>query len=730
MTSGAIWLAGCSCAAPQEPAASLATTPNDAVTESRPEPKQPEIESEIPLGPITKGSQREHPTGHAWVFEGTGAEPKKMHVGEAEARGYTVIDLGDGWVPYIFSFKTPGVEDSTENRYRERYLGLANDRTDSDGRGLEPHEHNYLELYGIPPSLSVVQREFERTRADLLPCLEEAGYDRSVFEGFGKVIAFTRSTQKHKKNRARAKWYRQELAKQMKKVDLDPESAEDLKAAADHPRTKSLHRRWRQYQGPVDVVAHAQKRLSCERLYATNEGRGNPDLGIFDAATHHALADFEKKHDIMGWGHFTADNLRVFAEDPIESAHNRLVRVVEERTISAAGIVEDGSAAAWRSKFTYKDEDGKEHRLRDLVTEHREAIVAALDIDTPQKSEAFLARISDLDASGLDGLLVAAKLPEKPPYYSEDMDFTAVIDRGDVFYEFPYDTEGNKKRQVRKRFPHLNLYVRYLDQRIPLIHWRTTIGSWRTELHEGQVHLKYKNSDVGKRVWKDIVAAPVWIPPEATPPKDILKRVYRDGRYQKVVNYDETGPGFRSAYGLVAAYHIKQYIGADGEVKGEKDNQIRTHGSVDYMSILRRYSHGCHRLYNMDAVRMFSFILRHREYTRLGEEKIGYRRRFEHEGETYRMALNSRGYKYELVRPIPIRVTEGRVRGNRKSPVEDYVRKPGVEYEPVPAMDEAMDGAVSTPGDPATDGALESYGPPAPTNPASNEGANSSQWPQ
>ena len=39
---------------------------------------------------------------------------------------------------------------------------------------------------------------------------------------------------------------------------------------------------------------------------------------------------------------------------------------------------------------------------------------------------------------------------------------------------------------------------------------------------DGNVYMKYKNSDIGPRVWKQIVATPVWIPPDGTPAKDLL----------------------------------------------------------------------------------------------------------------------------------------------------------------------------------------------------------------
>jgi len=41
---------------------------------------------------------------------------------------------------------------------------------------------------------------------------------------------------------------------------------------------------------------------------------------------------------------------------------------------------------------------------------------------------------------------------------------------------------------------------------------------------DGKTYFKYKNSDVGPRIWKEIVASPVWFPPEGTPTKDLLTR--------------------------------------------------------------------------------------------------------------------------------------------------------------------------------------------------------------
>jgi hypothetical protein len=124
---------------------------------------------------------------------------------------------------------------------------------------------------------------------------------------------------------------------------------------------------------------------------------------------------------------------------------------------------------------------------------------------------------------------------------------------------------------------------------------------------------------------------------------------------------------------------------------GGRDNQIRTHGSVDYTSIARRFSHGCHRLVNNRAVRLFDFVLLHQAFRRLGSMPLHLKRRFKVDDESYRYALETRGYYYELQKPLPVNVTEGRVMGQVKKPIVDYVRKAGVDYEDVAETDNAAD---------------------------------------
>jgi hypothetical protein len=276
-------------------------------------------------------------------------------------------------------------------------------------------------------------------------------------------------------------------------------------------------------------------------------------------------------------------------------------------------------------------------------------------------------------------LKVAARLPPLPEYYGPAMELSAEIDRGDVWYDFPFDAKGQRLPQPREHFPTFTLYVKWRGEKVPLIRWRTTVGGWRSELaSDGQEYYRFKGSDVGPRVWHHIVAAPVWIPPTSSPLASFVKEKRVNGIYQRVTNYDETGPGFLSAYGLAAAIHEEMRRGPDGPTFF--DNGIRTHGSFDYLSLRGRFSHGCHRLYNVQAMRLFSFVLAHRRMRVTGSVPLGFRRVFYSQGDVFEMRLPSRGFYYELDPPLPVNVLEGNVKGQLRKPIAGYVRKPGVQY--------------------------------------------------
>ncbi len=589
----------------------------------------------------------------------------------ARARGLTVVDLSDGWVPRVLADQ-PGPKGTIlENPYRTIYTGLASDRGDGDGQPLASGERNYLELYGVPPTLSVLRRRFlEDSRRTCA-----ADIDADTLLAVDEVPTWGASTEQKELTKRRLRATRLEAARLAAGVatlealaEKDPRTAKDVKEQLAFAAQRA-------------AFAEAEKRLVCEGLLDPAKHK----IGSYDTSMRTAMLSFQQKHAVMDQADIKRPTLEALARPPLDNDMRALGRVLTERAMHAAGFIEDGSINEGGSSksvigATYLGADGSRHPVPDLATASREAVLAALGIATPADAVAFFRRHTRADFGWLK---LAVRLPAPPEYYAPHMDLYAEIDRGDVWYDFPFTAAGARIPQPRTHFPTFTLYVKWRGERVPLVRWRTTVGGWRSEVaSDGQEYYRYKGSDVGPRVWHHIVAAPVWIPPTSSPLSSMVKEKRVNGMYVKVTNYDETGPGYLSAYGLAAAIHEEMRRGPDGPTFF--DNGIRTHGSFDYMSLRGRFSHGCHRLDNQLAMRLFSFVLGHRKMRAIGIVPLGARRTFFAQGEVFEMRLPNRGFYYELDPPLPVDVLEGTIKGNLQKPIAGYVRKPGVKYASAP----------------------------------------------
>jgi hypothetical protein len=590
---------------------------------------------------------------------------------QAVKRGLTLVDLSDGWAPYIFQDGKAADGAILPNRYRAVFVGLANDRTDGDGQALPPGERNYLELYGIPPSLSVLRARFLADAARTC----EAGVDNARLLAVDSIETFGHTTEKKEATKHRQRGLRLEAAR----AKAGAATLEAL-AAAD-PRYAGEVKTHQRVEAERAAFAEVEKRLVCEGLM--DAAKHKP--GVYDAPMRSAVLDFQQKNDVFAQADLTRATLEAMARPLLANDFATLRRVLAERAAHAGNFVEDGSAIGAmppakhgrpRALPSYRTADGKVVTVPDLVGQATDALMARLGLSSPEEALALFRRHPESDFLWLRA---AVRFPDLPEYYGPKMDLVAEIDRGDVWYDFPFDSKGNRVPQPRNRFPTFNLYVRWRGDKVPLVSWRTTIGGWRSELaSDGEEYYRYKESDVGKRVWRHIVSAPVWLPPPSSPLASMVKTKWVAGGYPRVVNYDETGPGFLSAYGLVAGIHVQAK--QRGEGVAYFDNGIRTHGSSDYLSLRGRFSHGCHRLYNNLAVRLFSFVLKHRRAKVLGPMALGFRRTFYWDGEVFEMRLPTRGFYYELDPPLPVETLKGKIVGHAQQPMTDYVRKPGVTY--------------------------------------------------
>lgn len=632
-----------------------------------PEAPQPETKAKVPeSAAVGTAEDNQAAKLDAPVPVWTSGDLKDpVEFAEAPARGYLVLDLGEEWAPYILTDGVSAEGEPLLHTYRKTYLQLAKGQFPDNLHGERASSDKYLELYGILPTLGLLRQRFHDVMN--LPC--EAELDLAPLITFDGFLTYQRR-RRSERNLARYQLLGPQMQSMVQRLG-HTELSQVQRSEVNDDEWERIEE-YRRIAIEVEAIMAAQQRLACEGYFVGREGH---KAGVFDWRTHEALAEFERRHRIYGWGFLGNETLDALRKTPVQLERETVIRVLTERAMHAAGVIEDGSQI-YNSKDehrTFKNAKGQDVPLVNLEEQLMNRVIESFGLQTPESTYAWLHALGEIPPH------YAAAIPavELPEYYSGSMDLSVTVDRGDVWYEFPYDAEGKQRSQPVRRRPRVTFYTRYLDQRIPLARFGTTVGGWRSEYIDGTVMWKYKYSPIGDRVWSRIVAAPVWIPPETTPPRSLLRKT-RSG-YE--VNYYETGPGYASAYGLVAAYHRKYWKDREGDIHIGGDEGIRTHGSVDYMSIMRRHSHGCHRMLNHLAVRAMSFVLNHRPHQRLGARRVNYERDFDFEEQTYTMEFDQAGYIFELDDPLNVKVLTGRVRGALREPIEYPLPKYDKEQE-------------------------------------------------
>ncbi len=498
---------------------------------------------------------------------------------DAAARGLTVVDLRDDWVPSILA----------TSAYRSTYAALAQERFGDAGLDgeLAARDH-YLELYGIEPTLTVVHaRLADKARHRCHRRIDDTALGNAPL----RIMEDTVRT-------ARAR-----LAD-----GTDPEH--------------------------VAVVRTVQAHLRCDSLFA------EPPLdGGYTAPTRAAVQTFQRGVMLMPSGVLEGYTLAAFAQGSRERDYVTALRVLRARVVAATGLVEDGSAGpgqlrvlgrildpepTWRPRGYAPLDDG----APDLISAATEAAARALGWRDPASTLAFLDRVADR--------VVAVPLPELPAYHGREMDLSVEIDRGDIWRARDADISLGRR-------PALIVYARDGEHRIALARYPTTIGGWQDQQRGDGIVETWKESPVGRVVWRELYVVPRWLPPASTPDRELVRL---DGpRY--VLAREQLGPSYRAAFGLVAFVH-----------DGGRDDGIRTHGTGSAASLVRGDSHGCHRLLGAHALRLATFILEHHDHVARGEDRTSYHRVVDYGG-TFPVTIDSLGERIELDPPIPVDVLPG-----------------------------------------------------------------------
>ncbi len=635
--------------------------------------------------------------------------------GDAPSYRQTFLDLANEYI------RPPPTEAS--KRLRRRKASRSRSPSHRDIEMQLAQNDRYFELYGIFPSFSVLAMRL--SDSERLACYERADkLDASAGLQANLRRIFQEDISEARNKNQQMRVLRTRLERAQKRHGYD--NLQELAGKSRHYQ-RSVDRLLA-HEARIGAITATQAHLVCSGLLNERYYRG-----VFDWRTSNALKRYQRKHFLIGRGILDAETRALVAAGGRELAVRAVLRSLRERVVDATGIIEDGtagnqggtvlghaldpapmraaigheplpeaapdlvseatSAAAhhlgW-TDFAAIDKFFRTYGFRGSDNTGTHAAVALPSIDesptlttvlptskkrVPQAAAAIdmppsQAPLAAIAPSQYVSMRVALPLPQPPTYHrvadgSQQLDVRIEIDRGDIWYD------ASPKRRRAERRPALVLYAKVGEhddgsaKEVALLRWSTTIGGWQKErLKSGRIVNRFKDSDVGPRLWRDLFAAPSWYPPASTPDDELVAHV---GKGQYRLKRESFGPSYRSAYGLAMFIHH-----VDAKYLGEGvlgDRGVRTHGSANFPSIARGSSHGCHRLFNHHAIRLASFMLRHRQHVRHGEETRRYQRAVHHQGSAYTLRLTTRGFRYEFTPPIPVRVTRGRILSKRQRPL-------------------------------------------------------------
>ncbi|MCW5801288.1 MAG: hypothetical protein KIT31_02665 [Deltaproteobacteria bacterium] len=641
------------------------------------------------------------------------AGAEKGQVCDADvASPLVVLDLADAWTPALFAQRPDG----SAPEFRENYLRIASE-LDGKGKLLPPHDA-LAELYGVVPSLAIVRARL----ADEKRHACHAAIDSSTITTIDKAY-----TQADRAEVMRGHETRAALQKQLER-ERDKRKVADLAALADVPETKASYEKWKKLDDRYRGLVAIQKHLACEGyLPAKRAADGNMSWEIGTA-----VELFQRRNFLMPNATLDAETRAAFALDSRELDFRFALRVLRERVADAAGLVEDGTAGEGPVAILGRMLDPADmRRVRgydkplpnaapDLISPATEAAAKALGWTDPAATLASMKAHADQK--------VVVQLPPPPAYHAAHMALEAEIDRGDVWY----DMKPTWRAAVHR--PNLVLYADDHGTRRALMRWPTTIGGWADQRPEAPKPAKdgkepepapvdedgepididsedaitrqWKESDVGERVWRDIYAAPTWMPPMTTPDRELL---VHQGSHKYALKKSSFGPGPHAAFGMVLIQHQIIEKKKDGK-ESVWDNGIGTHGAASVTSVVTGSSHGCHRMFNQYAVRLGDFLLKHREHVVKGQMPTGYTRTLTwkpppppepKEGDppvdpeklpktqTFTAKVKTRGYLYQLNPPVKVNVLPGNILTSRTTPPPPY--KPEKKKRKKDGEDKAAD---------------------------------------
>jgi len=185
------------------------------------------------------------------------------------------------------------------------------------GKPCRRGERNYLELYGIPPSLSVLRTRFLADAARTC----EASVDNARLLAVDGIETFGHSTEKKEANKHRLRGLRLEAARGKAGVA----TLEEL-ASADPSYAGAVKTHLR-VEAERAAFVEVEKRLVCEGLM--DPAKHKP--GSYDAPMRSAVLDFQQKNGVFAQADLTRTTLEAMGRPLLANDFATLRRVLAER---------------------------------------------------------------------------------------------------------------------------------------------------------------------------------------------------------------------------------------------------------------------------------------------------------------------------------------------------------------------------------------------------------------
>ena len=446
----------------------------------------------IPIAAPTpdRRSRSRTPTARpSWIWPTTGSIPRTCSWRAAPTRA---LDL-------------EAEEDEKEKQKDDRRDKDDKEKDRSRVRRRTEPVRNHLEVFGIPPTLSVLLRRVEDDARKV--CFE--GQDVEGLNGLPATVTYQNNKAARREfdeAAADAAWFAGRI--------VDGGSGDAAAPSAQETARLARHQRG---QARVRAIKAAQARLACEGLL-TSAASTRRACSIC-RPTRRWPSGSARTTSSAGASWATRRWLAL-QRPPLELHFETWKRILTERVADAAGIIEDGTAPGTRKQpASYKDAAGKAHPVPNLLGRPPGGAAGRAGGHHPRGRWPLFLRAMAARACAACRWPSPRRRCRRTTAAGRPWTWRWRSIAATSGTTSPSTRRASRVEQKRERYPHLTAagaLERAAHPAGPLAHHHRVVAE-RAGRRRRASTTSTRTPTSGPRIWKQVVAAPVWVPPDSTP---------------------------------------------------------------------------------------------------------------------------------------------------------------------------------------------------------------------